>query len=72
MRYLTYTNGDKIKKNAHHLLLDIAVAQESPPSYWKVDNWSLSDLSKLVVRLKNEFNASKTDLMDERTKIICS
>jgi hypothetical protein len=40
------------------MLLDIAVTEKSP-SYWKVDNWSLSDLSKLV-RLKNEFNASKT------------
>jgi hypothetical protein len=70
-RYFYYTSGDKIKKNAHHLLLDIAVTEESP-GYWKVDNWSLTDLSKLAVRLKNEFNTSKTDLMDERTKIISS
>jgi len=28
----------------------------------------LSDLSRLTVRLKNEFNASKTDLMDEKAK----
>lgn len=70
-RYFYYTSGDKIKKNAHHLLLDIAVTEESP-GYWKVDKWSLSDLSKLIVKLKNEFNASKTDLMDERAKIISS
>ena len=34
--------------------------------------WALSDLSKLTVRLKNEFNASKTDLMNEGAKIISS
>jgi hypothetical protein len=68
-RYFYYTGGDKIKNSARHLLLDIAVTEENP-SYWKVDKWSLSDLSKLTVRLKNEFNASKTDIMDEKAKII--
>lgn len=70
-RYFYYTTGDKIKMHARHLLLDIAVTEENP-GYWKVDRWSLSDLSKLTVRLKNEFNASKTDLMDERAKLISS
>lgn len=70
-RYFYYTSGKKIKQNARHLLLDIAVTQETP-NYWKVDRWALSDLSKLTVRLKNEFNASKTDLMDEQAKIIAS
>ncbi len=70
-RYFYYTSGDKIKNNARHLLLDIAVTEENP-GYWKVDQWRLSDLSKLPVRLKNEFNASKTDLMNERAKIISS
>ncbi len=70
-RYFYYTSGDKIKNNARHLLLDIAVTEENP-GYWKVDNWSLSDLSKLTVKLKNEFNASKTDLMEEKAKIISS
>jgi hypothetical protein len=51
--------------------LDIAVTQENP-GYWKVDKWSLSDLSKLTVKLKNEFNASNTDLMDERAKLMSS
>jgi hypothetical protein len=68
-RYLYYTSGDKIKNNARHLLLDIAVTEENP-GYWKVDQWRLSDLSRLTVRLKNEFNASKTDLMGEKAKII--
>jgi len=70
-RYFYYTSGDKIKNNARHLLLDIAVTEENP-GYWKVEKWSLSDLSKLMVRLKNEFNASKTDLMEEKAKIISS
>jgi len=52
-------------------LLNIAVTQENP-GYWKVDNWVLSDLSKLSVSLKNEFNASKKDLMDEKSRIIRS
>jgi hypothetical protein len=64
-RYFYYTSGTKINQTACHLLLDIGVRQENP-GYWKVDKWSLSDLSKLTVKLKNEFKASKTDLMDER------
>ena len=70
-RYFYYTSGTKINQTARHLLLDIAVTQENP-GYWKVDKWSLSDLSKLTVKLKNEFNASKTDLMDERAKLMSS
>jgi hypothetical protein len=70
-RYFYYTSGNKIKNSARHLLLDIAVTEENP-GYWKVDKWSLSDLSRLTVRLKSEFNASKTDLMDEKAKIISS
>jgi hypothetical protein len=70
-RYFYYTSGTKINQNARHLLLDIGVTQENP-GYWKVDKWSLSDLSMLAVKLKNEFNASKTDLMDERAKLISS
>ena len=70
-RYFYYTGGDKIKNNAHHLLLNIAITEENS-GYWKVDTWSLSDLSKLTVKLKNEFNASKTDLMEEKAKIISS
>ena len=70
-RYFYYSSGDKIKHDARHLLLDITVTEENP-GYWKIDSWSLSDLSKPTVRLKNEFNASKTDLMDERAKIVNS
>lgn len=62
-RYFYYTSGAKITTSARHLLLDISVTQESP-GYWRVDEWRLNDLSKLNVRLKNEFNASKNDLMN--------
>ena len=70
-RYFYYTNSGKINAVARHLLLDISVSQESK-GYWKIDDWALSDLSKLNVRLKNEFNASKSDLMDVDTRIIAS
>jgi hypothetical protein len=70
-RYFYYTNVGKIKSIARHLLLDISVTQENP-RYWKIDNWALSDLSSLNVRLKTEFNASKTDLMNINARIIAS
>ena len=70
-RYFYYTSGNKIKSNARHLLLNISVSEESS-KYWKIDNWVLSDLSQLEVRLKCEFNASKTDIIDEKSKIISS
>ena len=44
--------------------MNILVTQEIP-GYWKVDNCILSDLSALYLSLKNEFNASKKDLMDD-------
>ncbi len=70
-RYFYCSNVDKIKANARHLMLNIAVTQECP-GYWKVDDYGLSDLSKLDLNLKNEFNASKRDLMDEKSRIIAS
>ena len=70
-RYFYYTSGNKIKSNARHLLLNISVSEESS-KYWKIDNWVLSDLSQLEVKLKCEFNASKTDIIDEKSKIISS
>jgi hypothetical protein len=70
-RYFYYTSGSKIKTNAKHLLLSISVTEETP-RYWKIDNWVLSDLSKLMVELKTEFNASKEDLMDEKATLISS
>ena len=68
-RYFYYANSGKIKAVARHLLLDISVSQESK-GYWKIDDGGLSDLSKLNVHLKNEFNSSKSDLMDVNARII--
>lgn len=71
LRYFYYTNGGKIKCDAIHLLLDISVTEESP-RYWKIEKWALSDLSKLKVRLKCEFNATKSDLLNKDARIISS
>jgi hypothetical protein len=70
-RYFYYTNGKKIKCNAKHLLLDIIVSEESP-HYWKIEKWALSDLSRLKLRLKCEFNASKSDLLDKEARLLLS
>ncbi|MDQ4101627.1 MAG: hypothetical protein M3115_05525 [Thermoproteota archaeon] len=70
-RYFYFTNGKKIKCNAKHLLLDIKVSEESP-HYWKVEKWALSDLSRLKLRLKCEFNASKSDLLDREARLLVS
>jgi hypothetical protein len=70
-RYFYYTNGKKIKSDAKHLLLDITISQESP-HYWKIEKWALSDLSRLKLRLKREFNASKSDLLDKEARLMLS
>lgn len=70
-RYFYYTNGKKIKCNAKHLLLDIIVSEECP-HYWKIEKWALSDLSMLKLRLKCEFNASKSDLLDKQARLLLS
>jgi hypothetical protein len=41
-RYFYYTNVDKIKANARHLLLDVSVTQD-----WMIDEWALSDIHLL-------------------------
>jgi hypothetical protein len=40
-RYFYYTNVNKIKANARHLLLNVSVTQETP-RYWKIDNLALT------------------------------
>jgi len=70
-RYFYYSSGKKIKSDARHLLLDITVRRESP-DYWKIEKWALSDLSKLKLRLKCEFNASKKDLLDKEARLLSS
>lgn len=70
-RYFYYTSGKKIKTDAKHILLDITVSRENP-DYWKIEKWALSDLSKLELRLKCEFNASKSDLLDKEARLLLS
>jgi hypothetical protein len=70
-RYFYYTSGKKITTDAKHLLLDITVSEENA-HYWKIEKWALSDLSKLQVKLKAEFNATKADLLDKNARIISS
>jgi hypothetical protein len=70
-RYFYYTNGKKIKCNAKHLLLDVMVSEESP-HYWKIERWALSDLSRLRLHLKCEFNATKSDLLDNEARVVVS
>lgn len=71
LRYFYYTNGKKIKSDAKHLLLDITVSKEGP-SHWKVEKWALSDLSRLKLSLKCEFNASKSDLLNKEARLLLS
>ena len=40
--------------------------------YWKIEKWALSDLSILKLRLKCEFNASKSDLLDKEARLLLS
>lgn len=68
-RYFYYTKGSKIKKSARHLLVTTVVALDSE-RVWNVSRFIVSDLSKLKVRLKPEFNASRTDLMVESARIV--
>lgn len=37
--------------------------------FWRIENITLSDLSSLLVKLKPEFNANKTDLMQAKDKL---
>lgn len=67
-RYFYYSTGSKIKKTSRHILLSI-LAESTDRGYWTVKSFIISDLSRLKVRLKAEFNASKRDLMNEQSKI---
>ena len=67
-RYFYYTTGIKVKKSARHILISI-LAESPDRGYWAIKSFEINDLSRLKVRLKAEFNASKTDLMDEEARI---
>jgi hypothetical protein len=68
-RYFYYTKGSKIKKNARHILVTILV-EPAGNRVWNVKRFVISDLFRLKVRLKPEFNASRTDLMEESARIV--
>ena len=64
LRTFYYTSGKKIKSDARHLLLGLHVTEEKD-KYWKIEDWTLTDLSNLLVHLKPEFNASNIDIYGE-------
>lgn len=54
---------NKILDDAHHFL--IGIEHDGNDGAWQFTNWHLVDLSKLIVRLKPEFQASNRDIYDE-------
>jgi hypothetical protein len=67
-RTFYYTSGKKIKSDARHLLVGLHFS-ETADKHWKVEQWELIDLSKLLIRLKAEFNASNIDIFTEQARI---
>ena len=67
-RTFYYSNGKKIASDARHLLLGLLVIKESD-NYWKIEEWTLTDLSKLNVHLKAEFNASNIAIYTEASTL---
>lgn len=67
-RTFYYTSGKKIEHDARHLLLGLLITEERD-KYWKIQEWTLTDLSKLTVYLKSEFNASNIDIYKEQSII---
>lgn len=59
-RLFYFTSGKKITCDAHHLLLQLQIEEESG-KYWKVVSWQLRDLYNLRVGLKTEWNANNRD-----------
>ena len=66
LRSFYYTTGKKIKTDARHLLLGLLITEEKD-KYWKIEEWTLTDLSKLTVHLKAEFNASNIDIYEPKS-----
>ena len=67
-RTFYYTSGKKIENDARHLLLGLLITEESD-KYWKIEEWTLTDLSKLKVSLKAEFNAGNKDIYTKESII---
>lgn len=71
LRYFYYSSGNKVKADARHLILNISITEERD-KYWKIESFSISDLSKLKVVLKAEFNASQKAIQDKTMEIFSS
>lgn len=67
-RTFYYSSEKKVEQDARHLLLGIHIVEERD-KYWRIEDWTLTDLSKLIVHLKSEFNASNVDIYDEQSII---
>lgn len=63
-RTFYYSTPKKIASDARHLLVGLKVVKTGE-KYWKAEEWTLLDLSKLDVHLKAEFNASNINLYTE-------
>jgi len=61
LRTFYYSSGRKIENNARHLLLGLLIKEEKD-KYWKMEKWTLIDLSKLMVNLKTEFNTNNIEI----------
>ena len=53
----------KVTEDAHHLLLGLA--HDGKDGAWTFQSWDLVDLSKLLVRVKIEFQAANRDIYKE-------
>lgn len=65
LRSFYYTNGNKIKFDARHLLIAWRIEEESA-RYWKVAGWKLCDLYNLnKLDIKLEFNSNNKVLYSD-------
>jgi hypothetical protein len=67
-RAFYYSTEKKIASDARHLLLGLGIAKAGE-KLWKVEEWTLTDLSKLDVHLKAEFNASNIGIYTEEATL---
>lgn len=72
LRSFYYTNGNKIKFNARHLLIAWNIEEESP-RYWKVAGWKLCNLYNLNrMNIKLEFNSNNKAIYSDELILISS
>jgi len=63
-RSFYYTNPNKIKHNARHILLGLK-AEEEKDKYWKIIDHKILDLYELKLYKKEEYNTSNSKLYEE-------